>query len=226
MNVTTGIPTAELARRGADEVAKFARRADNDPQACFELFRRALVEQSDEAFTHVYRIFEPLVTGWVYRQSRFALTGESAEYFTSAAFRSFYFALRGERLSRCPTLAALLGYLKVCVYSAIAQYLREESRHGTVPLEDATELVEVPALDGHLEADEIWTHICRLLPDERDQLLARCAFAQHLTPRLIRATYGAYWRDERAVSVDLYRIRRRLRADPELAILAGWAAPA
>lgn len=225
MRETSGLTNAELAQRCGEETAKFTRRVDNDPQFCFELLRRALAEQSDEAFTQVYRVYEPLVTGWVYRHSRFALTGESPDYFVSGAFRAFYLALRGERFARVPTLAAALGYLKTCVHTEIIQHLRGRKAELTVSAEEVPEGAAEPDLGARVQAEELWAHLCRLLPDERDRLLARCAFALGLKPRQICVAYPAHWPSERAVSVALYRLRRILRADPELATLAGLLTP-
>ncbi len=224
MSVTPGLTVAELAQRCAEETDKFARRQVNDPQFCFELLRRALADHSDEAFTYVFQVYERPVTNWVYHHSRFPLTGESAEYFTSAAFRAFHSALQGSKFDRFPTLAAALSYLKTCVHTSIAQYLRDQERGLTTPIDMAGELAETPDLGERAEAGELWTQICRLLPHERDRLLARCAFAQGLKPREICVAYRSHWSNERDVSVALYRIRRILRSDPELAALAGRAA--
>ncbi|MFN8568034.1 MAG: hypothetical protein U0Z44_11075 [Kouleothrix sp.] len=61
-----------------------------------------------------------------------------------------------------------------------------------------------------------------MLPDPRDRLLAHCAFAQGLRPReIVQAYRRARWNNERAVSIDLYRIRRMLRGDAELRQLLG-----
>jgi len=55
----------------------------------------------------------------------------------------------------------------------------------------------------------------------RDRLLARCAFVEDLKPRQIVKAYPAHWKDEREVSVELYRLRRLLRNDPDLRRMAG-----
>jgi hypothetical protein len=56
---------------------------------------------------------------WGRHHPRFARTGESAEYFANEAVRALYFALRGSKFDRFPTLAAVLVYLKACVHTAI-----------------------------------------------------------------------------------------------------------
>ena len=214
----------ELAQRCAEETDKFTRRQSNDPQFCFELMRRALADLSDEAFTHVFQVYERPVTNWVYQHSRFALTGESAEFFVGAAFRAFHFALQGPKFARFPNLASVLSYLKLCVHTAVAQYLRDDERGRTIPMEDAGELAGSHDPGEQAEAGELWAHICQLLPDERDQLLARCAFVLRLKPREITVVYRSHWSSEREVSVALYRIRKLLRADSQLASLAGQTA--
>ncbi len=221
MSLTPSLSTAELAQRCVAETEKFTHHLDHDPQFCFELFRRALAEQAADAFTYVYQIYERMVINWVYRHSRFALTGESAEFFANAALKSFYFALVGEKFERFTTLAATLSYLKTCVHTTIAQYLRDHEQVQTLPLDEAGDLNEVPSLGQRVETAELWVRIRELLPNERDQLLARCVFALGLKPREIYAAYRMHWSSERSVTVDLYRIRRLLRSDERVAALAG-----
>lgn len=218
---SAALPTEELARRCAEETEKFNRRQASDPQYCFELFRRALAEDRGDAFTLVYQIYERQVLAWVLHHSRFPQTGESAEFFAAAALRTFYFALRGPKFERFPALPQVLAYLKLCVHTAIAQYIRDQRPDALLPLDNAATLADTPDLGMRAAALEIWQHICRLLPDERDRLLAYCAFALDLKPRQIVERYPERWRDERDVSLALYRIRRVLRQDAELCRRAG-----
>jgi hypothetical protein len=216
----------DLARQCAEETEKFSRRQANDPQFCFELLRRALADGVPEAFTRVYRNYERQVLSWVYSHSGFAQTGESADFFARSALSTFYFALRGPKFTQFTSLAKVLMYLKLCVHTAIMQYLRDQRPSATTPLDEANELVHTPDLDHRADAAELWAHICRLLPDPRDRLLARYAFLQDLKPRQIMLEYPAQWSDEREISVALYRIRRLLRNDAELRRLAGLSADA
>lgn len=221
------LPVDDLAQRCAEETEKFNRRRPHDPQFCFELLRRALAEGAPDAFSRVYQVYERQVLSWVYAHSRFAHTGESAEFFASAALSAFYFALQGAKFDRFPTLPQVLLYLKLCVHTAIAQYLRDQQPAATLPLDDVSAAVaHIPDLGARAEAGELWGQICRLLPDERDRALARYVFLQDLKPRQIVAAYPAQWSSEREVSVALYRIRRILRGDGDLRRLAGVDAPA
>jgi hypothetical protein len=220
---TSSLSIDDLAQRCAEETDKFNRRQPNDAQFCFELLRRALADGSSEAFTRVYQVYERQVLAWVYSHSRFAQTGESADFFAGSALRTFYFALRGDKFERFPSLPKVLSYLKMCVHTAIAQYIRDQQPTTTMPLDEVTEIAHTPDLGTRADIGELWTYICHLLPDPRDRLLARCVFIQDLKPRQIVQEYGAQWSNEREVSVAIYRIRRMLRNDPDLQRRAGGA---
>lgn len=207
----------ELAQRCAEETSKFTHQQLSDPQFCFELFRRALRYEVSEAFTRVYQIFEPQVLSWVHRHTRFSHTGENASYFANAAMSSFYFAVRGTRFEQFALLSQLLAYLKMCVHTSIAQYVRDQEAVALVELDEtipADGAAATPPPD--TGAGDLWAHILRLLPDETDRLLAQCVFVQALKPAQIRALYPERWASEREISVALQRIRRTLRRDAAL----------
>ena len=212
MTFSSSLALELLAQHCAEETEKYYRRADADPQFCFELLRRALREQQADALTHVARIYERFVIGAVQHHPRFVFTNESAEFFANGALRSFYFALRGPRFDRIRDLPAALSYLRACAHTAIAMHLRGAERAATVALDDVAEPATEPDLTEYVEAGELWLRIVQLLPDERDQLLARLAFVLGHKPREISSLYPTYWTTERSVSVALYRIRSLLRA--------------
>lgn len=209
------LPLNDLAQRCAEQTEQFARRQASDPQFCFELLRRALADSLAEAFTAVCRIYQPQVTRWVYRHSGFLRTSESADYFANAALTQLYFGLRGPKFDRMPSLAAVLAYLKACVHTTIAQYLRDQLKTEWVELSDEA-VAPSSDLSQGVEAGELWAHLCRVLPNPRDQRLAHAAFVLGLKPSEIVVAYPGIWRGERDISIDLYRIRRRLRQDPDL----------
>jgi hypothetical protein len=216
MSLAAPLPVEQLAQRCAEETEKFNQRQINDPQFCFELLRRALADGVAEAFTRVYQIYERQVLGWVHSHSGFARTGESADYFARSALSAFYFALRGPKFAQFPSLPQVLAYLKLCVHSTIAQYLRDQRPWLDMPLEAVVSPAKTPDLGIDIQVAEIWEYLCSLLPDERDRLLARCAFILDLKPRQINELHPGLWAGEREISVALYRIRQLLRADTTL----------
>jgi DNA-directed RNA polymerase specialized sigma24 family protein len=210
-----------LATACEEETRKFYLGGAHDTTHCYELIRQALTEQSSEAFSHLYRIYEPMVTRWVYRCAAFPGIDEPAEYFVSTAFSKFYFALRGRSLDRFETLSKLLTYLKSCVITAVLEYRRKYGRQEIVTaisIDDklgigAEDVPESPLID-------VWSRICHLLPGPEDQLLARCAFVLHMKPAEIAETYAEHWESPRQVTQRLFRIRQVLRNDLELQRLA------
>jgi len=209
----------DLGRLCAAETEKFNRRLPSDAQYCFELLRRALADGAAEAFTRVYLVYERQVQAWVHGHSRFAQTGESPEYFASAAWSTFYFALRGPKFASFPSLPQALAYLKLCVHTAIMQYLRDQPP--AAALAEQIERVPAPAAPDPFDAELLARRVAALLPDAQDRLLAHCVFAEDLKPRQIVAAYPGRWASERDVTVALYRIRRTLRGDLELRRMFG-----
>lgn len=205
------LPIDLLAQRCAEETAKYRYQQPSDPQYCFELFRRALADESSEAFTLVYRIYERQVESWVYGHPRFSETDESPDYFVGWAMRSFYFGIRGAKFANFSSLPALLGYLKTCVHTSIMQYLREQRRTFYIPIDSVLGLAETPDLTQPLEAGDLWAQILELLPAPEDQRLAHYVFTLGLKPRQIHAAHPETWANAREVSVALYRIRTVLR---------------
>jgi hypothetical protein len=221
MSIADSFSLDELTQRCTSETEKFTRREPSDARFCFELLRRALADQPPDAFTRVYQIYERQVLVWVHSHSGFARSSESADYFVSTAWSTFYFALRGPKFDSFPSLPQVLAYLKLCVHTAIAQYLRDQQPAPTLPLDDVPNAAHLPDLGARIVAAELWQQIEQLLTDPRDRLLARCVFAEDLKPRQIIKAYPMHWKDEREISVEPYRIRRLLRNDLDLRRLLG-----
>jgi len=216
-----------LANQCAEETEKFNRRQPNATQYCFELLRRALAEGIQDAFTWVYQVYERQVLKWVLRYPRFEETGEAADYFVNSAFTKFYFAVRGPKFERFGSVPSLLMYLKLCVHTAIAQYIRDQQKKLEISTDDEDSEGDIrdrrqeEELEKLTGAEELWVVICRLLPAPADQSLARCVFTLDMKPAEIVTAYPGRWSGEREISVALYRIRRLLRQDPEVRQLLG-----
>ena len=205
----------DLAIRCAEENAKFFQKMAHDTRYCFELFRRALEDRIQQALENVREIYQPQLLRWVMSHPLFDMTGETAEYFSSIAFSQFYFALLESKFHRFPTLAHLMAYMKMCVHSAVAQYVRDYRPDSSVPLMEMDFPVSTNQF-ADVQAEQLWEHICRLLPDKNQRLLARCAFIFEMKPSDIAQLYPKHWSNNREVSVALYRIRQILRNDPEI----------
>lgn len=214
------LPLEDLAKRCTEQTELFHRREPNDTCYCYELWRRALVDRQEQAFDSVYVIYEDQVRRWVYSHTWFYQVDESIDHFVSAAFTSLYFALQGDKFAQFDSVPQVLAYLKRCVHTAIAEYLRKLEAD-TVPFPDNSPPARTPGPSARIEIQEMWQHICNLLPLEKDRLLAHCMFILDMKPLAIVAEFPQHWESPRQVAIHRYRIRQALRRDPDLRDWAG-----
>jgi DNA-directed RNA polymerase specialized sigma24 family protein len=222
--VLHGLPLSRVAERCQRESALYARHLDHDPRFCFELFRRAIAEGDNRAWAAVYTQYthySPIARLWVEGHSLFRATGEDPEYFVNRAFERMWSALDGEKLARFDSLAALLRYLKMCVNSAITDYIRARQRED-LPLEEAYQHPAPPIdLNGLREA-ELWRVLAARLPEERERIALYCRYVLGMKPNEIYADYPQLFGSVKEIYNILQLILRRLRRDERLlAYLSG-----
>jgi DNA-directed RNA polymerase specialized sigma24 family protein len=215
----SALPLPRIAERCQDESARYARHLDNDPRFCFELFRRAIRDGDHRAWSAVYSQYTqntPIVRAWVEGHSLFPATGEAADYFINRAFERMWSALDAEKFARFDSLAALLRYLKMCINSAITDYVRSRRRED-LPLEEAYQHPS-PAIgiEGLREA-ELWQMIGRRVVDNRERTALICRYGLGMKPNEIYADYPQLFGSVREVYNALQLTLRRLRRDEQLA---------
>ena len=215
-----------LSQRCQTESQRFFAGAAHDTSFCFELFRRAFVDQDETAWDLLHEQYLSLVTGWVLRHNAFHNTGEEPDLFANAAFYKMWRAVNATKFRKFNQLNEVLRYLQMCVGSVITDYLRSQ---------DQSELVdELPrALDIDWETDvegeissqgvqrRFWSFILERLNSEEEVAVIHDLFVLSLKPREILARRERLFDDVRQI----YRIREnvidRLRRDDELADFLG-----
>jgi DNA-directed RNA polymerase specialized sigma24 family protein len=214
---------AGVAHRCAQETHRFFQRQGHDPRFCFELFRRAIVERSQQAWGLIYAQYRPLVAGWVERHSAFASSGEEVQYFVNRAFEKMWAALTPVKFHRFPDLKSLLRYLQMCVHSTILDTVRR-SEVPVVDLEVAESVVasnrSAPdagetALD-RIHGQEIWSLVSARLKDEKERKAVYGSFVLALKPRELQAQYPDIFRDVKEVYRAKENVLARLGRDAEL----------
>lgn len=214
----------EVAQRCEEETANYWQKLAVDTRYCFELLRRALEDQVQDAFTYVFRIYQPQCARWALGVSGFENTNEpSPDVFVSEAFAKLFRDLRGEKFRQFDALPAVLLYLKKCVVTSILQQLRrrhpDEIESGREA--DVEEVQAEGAFESAVEYEQTWARVCHVLPNQDDQNLADYRYRQNLKPAEIAHLHPAQWPSAREVSVALQRISRILRKDRELRAMAG-----
>lgn len=233
---STRMDLRDLSEGCARESQDYLRGRVNQANACFELFRLAFVERDQDAWTHIFSLFEPLVTRWVIAHPSFPHSQEEPQYFANRAFEKMWASIDAAKFARFDHISGLLRYLKMCTASAIIDHVRTREKLHLVEWEDlgqsyrpesGTMLDEFPFSEQgepleyevilHLEARELWQLLLELVTDAREQRVLYASFVLGLKPRQVYENYPGEFH-----GIDhVYRIKEnllaRLRRNPELA---------
>jgi DNA-directed RNA polymerase specialized sigma24 family protein len=206
---------SQVAQRCGQETNLFFQRERHDPRFCFELFRRAIVDRSQDAWTLVYAQYKPLVSGWVERNSSFVGCGEEVQYFVNRAFEKMWTALPSERFQRFPNLKSLLRYLQMCVHSVIVDYVRrgeldvvDVEPETSVTSDSSREPVSGGSALDRLYGEDLWRAISDRLKDDRERIVVHGSFVLALKPREIQVRYAELFPHVK----DVYRVKENVLA--------------
>ena len=223
MTQDSSFSIAELARRCEKAMVQFQRQKTHDLSSCYELFRLALKENDQEAWSALYSQYHRLVRDW----SR-GSPGDPDDL-VNEAFARFWRAIPAERFGKFPTVPALLAYLKRCAKNLVIDEIRREERREKVKeeLRKVQELALVgigshsrePMRELVLErasTDQLFEHIRSRLKGRREWLVFHESFVLGLPPREIAKRWPDLFADAKEVSRVKERIQRRLGRDAHL----------
>lgn len=203
--------THELAAACQENTRRYHLKLPYDPCACYELFRRCIVENNQEAAAHIQRIYGPMVTKWVEHHKNFAHTRESSEFLVNGVFYRFYVHVVKvfDGFPPCE-VGRLLQYLKMCVNSEIEDYCRYLPLQSLDDIEDFFEVVF--DIEENLTAEAFWETVKRILEyNEKDIFLVHLRYTLNMKPSEIARRHPAFWPEARRVTVDLQRIKNKLK---------------
>jgi DNA-directed RNA polymerase specialized sigma24 family protein len=221
-----GLPLSDVAQQCKTETDHYFQRTDFDPRYCYELFRRALAERVEQAWTLIYTQYTALVLGWVLQHTALASADEEAQYFVNRAFEKMWRALSPHRFAHFPDLKSLLKYLQMCVHSVITDHLR-----AAPPTLDAQPLVaDLPQahlpdnlsndlsgdLSGNLWREEFWALVQKRLKSEEERLVIYYRFIQGMPPRAICQSFPEIFPNTETINLVQQNVISRLRRDPDL----------
>jgi DNA-directed RNA polymerase specialized sigma24 family protein len=212
---------ATLVRRCQAETERFYHGQPNDSRFAYELFRRALVERDEAAWTQLYHDYRVMVERWVHRTNGVAGSGESSEFFVVEAFTRFWRAIPPERFASFPTLGTLLNYLQRCAASVVIDRVRcrawaEMLPEEAIPIEHGPQTSPDEEALARVDRAEFWEHIGAQLRCAVERALVYDSFVLGMKPAEIYKR-----RPELFTSIgEVYTIKRnvltRLRHDPLL----------
>jgi hypothetical protein len=102
-----------ISHRCAQESDRFFNRKEHDPRFCYELFRRAILDQNQIAWDRILSQYQRLVTHWVERHAAFPGSGEEVQFFTNRAFEKMWIGISPKKFDKFTNLKSILKYLQM-----------------------------------------------------------------------------------------------------------------
>jgi RNA polymerase sigma factor (sigma-70 family) len=210
-----------LVHQCRKEEARFRSGQDNSTSACRELFRLAIVHQSQRAWRAVHEQYHAQLLRWASGHQA------AAEDIAQKAWEKFIHNVTPERFPRFANIGALMSFLKRCVKSVLIDRARAEEREQNAlaawgDLERETMHQNPSSLSGpsyiiddivrQQFVEDVYDH----LRDEEERLVIFLSFELGLPPRDIAAHYPEKFPTPKHVSRIKERVIRRLANDPVL----------
>jgi DNA-directed RNA polymerase specialized sigma24 family protein len=174
----------------------------------YELFRRAIVERSDDAWSQIYTYFRPLLLAWSRQCRARSPSAEPPEDLADRALARAWAALSPDRFEQFSGLPALLGYLRTCVGataidSSRVEVTRERAYQKLEPRSVATP--EQIVVEESARAT-LWRLVAALVGSEQERIVVDESFVLALPPRQILERHP----DDFATIGDVYGAKRNV----------------
>lgn len=191
---------------------------------CFELFRRALEEGDQAAWTAIATQYRQLMLSWIYSYRGVAFTPEEAEVIAYEALERFWRTLSARApdvTSRFGHVGAFLKYLNQCVIATMLDQQRRTQRSARLierlqanaialqPVAPDTDVLARLCQAEQVAQVRQWVQLH--VTDPHEQLVLRLSFEQALTPAEIAQRYPQQFVDAQAVRRLKERILKRAR---------------
>jgi DNA-directed RNA polymerase specialized sigma24 family protein len=209
------LPLIGIAQACKEQSRRFFQRLSHDPRYCYELFRRAVVERTQEAWELLYAQYLPLMQHWIKKHKSLAAGSEEMAGFANDAFAKFALAVNAEKFSRFPNLKSILGYLALCTNSVMIDHRREANRWQ----EDDQEPTKPDFVEGLLDEltrQELWKLIERHLRNDVERLLMHCLYGLGMKPSALCQQWPEHFPDIKRTQQMHQNILARLRRDDDI----------
>jgi DNA-directed RNA polymerase specialized sigma24 family protein len=185
----TPLSLEQLVTMCQHEIACY--RATNE-ESCphlIDLFRRALCQSDQGAWTVLYTCFAPLVFFWARRYGRSYSWLREEEYpvLVNQAFAKFAIGMSHHALSDFATIGQCLTYLRRCVFSVVideARATRSQQLHDPLEPYDtllAPDDVEAETLSA-LSAASLWQQVLAVVSREEERVVLIATYEEGSAP--------------------------------------------
>jgi hypothetical protein len=184
----------------------------------YELFRLAIVERDEIAWTTLHTRYRALLITWACRCGAWTHTSEAAADLADQAFGRAWAALTPDRFDAFSTIGQLLSYLRACVTTTVIDNARAQaSAERALPASRASTAVTPEQIVlADLGRRELWHTVIELATNSAERIVLLETFAWDFPPRAIQARHPRVFPDVASV----YRAKRnvlgRLRHNQEL----------
>ena len=207
--------TEALVKGCKEETTRFLRHEPGLRGYCLELFRRAIVEGSQEAWEAIVAQYRRQMLHWA------GAGTVDADDLVQDALHSFLKAVTSEVFARFMGIPKVLAYLRRCVISAKIDRQRGEGREQPALAKIALELDHQGGSPEHAALDKIVNrraveYIYSRLNDEQERLVVRLNLELGYKPKEIVHLHPAEFPTARDVYTVRERVVRRLSQDPIL----------
>ncbi len=202
------------------ETEKYFMRKETNSQYCFEVWRRAIMNNSELCLTALFQIYAPEVRDWA-NLFYHSWNHEPIDALVNLAFMRTIKNFRADT-TKMRSLGETLCYLRACTFSVVRESQRR--RHiNTVKEVDIPETYSSPHNEfSELARNAVWKRMCELLTQQTDRLLAYLLFFGEYKPAEISQRYPFYWDTGQKVSHRKLAIVKILMSDPEIRDLLGY----
>ena len=195
-----------LADLCSKELILHRRREPADDCYCLEIFRRAMVQHNDQAWSMVQQCFGEIVRIWVrsHTSSDIALLHDTEENYVAQTFSRFWYAVRDQRLEFA-TLNSALSYLHATLNGLIMDAMRVHFRSREVSFPEPG-LSQEPVAEDSDDNQNLWESLRSLLTDERERRVTYLLYYCGLKPREIVSRFPIEFVDVKEV----YRLNQNV----------------
>jgi DNA-directed RNA polymerase specialized sigma24 family protein len=203
---------SSLADRCSDEMKRWQHKEAFDDQYCLEIFRRAILQGTDQAWTTLQRRFGETVRVWLrsHPSCDLALRRDSEENYIALTFSRFWYAVRDQQVE-FPSLYAALSYLHATLNGIILDIVRSHLGAKEVPLPEADSPDEPIVSNEPGDEQAVWKSLQDLVPDPREQRLLYLLYYCGFKPREIAVRCPQAFPDVKEIYRLNHNILERLR---------------
>jgi len=179
-------------------------------QEAYELFRRAILQRDEDAWTEIHARYRAMLIGWALRYGARTSGVERADDIADHALARAWVALTPDRFAEFPTLAKLFSYLRTCVVTTVIDSMRAQAGSERIARRAQASQPATPeriVLAG-IDRDALWQAVMALAASRAERVALVESFAYDRPPRDIQELYPQLF----PTVATVYTVKRNLFA--------------